>query len=898
MTISEFEKVLYKKVSNNGGVFKKADFHVHMPGSSDYEYKGADAMTQLAKTINENNYAFAIVLEHERFPDVNKIEELQGLCPNTCIIPGAEINVFVDALGKKVNKDYYFHCIVAINPKQPIKDYNFLIEKAKKKFTYEGTEYPSGFKSSISDLGKYFIENDALFIPAHLHQAKAPENSRSIDDVYDDEAFLKFISLNCFSALEVRDSKTAAFFKGDAITDNGLQIPKMVCVQSSDAHHYQHVTDRKRFTWIQCQNNTFEELQSALSFAHRVSIEQPPKSYSHIIGVHISGQFIQDEWVAFNPSLNCLIGCKGSGKTSILECLRFVLGTKIPNDRKESVTKHISHILGTSGFVECLVKRDDGTNALFIRRADSPNRLRVIEYDGSVNEIENSDSNGFQAAILGWHEIEAVADDPIARINLIDQLGIEKDIKTLYDVIDQKIEHARDELPVFQRKFKSLEDKLKNRKSLRDKRNTLKKLEEGNLLNLQTEYEQFITCEQKLDNLKDRITKLIKHLQNEINNNFSNFLDDFNDPSTYPNQIQEIISGVKLNFNTLTLLQSTAENTLQGKLSEIEGNILNNIQTVKIEFAKFRQNIYDPEVNALASEDKEILTRQIQIIEETKQLPDVELECKTLEAEIKRIALLIYEICKDICDNRDKICNLRTGVVDKINQEIKTIQVRFLRSANKNNSTLFQQTHLTSKDIFSFINAYGKSDIYENLRELFLKFSNLSIDGGADWEFRSSLLDATFVDFLKLVDADDVELSLVLKNGAISPIQNLSAGQRCTTVFPLLLRIKAGPLILDQPEDNLDNRHIADVVAPEFLEKKKNQQFILTSHNANLVVLTDSDIIFHVDSDGSNGKIIKTGFFSCSSSEIKNDVLSVLDGGETALLARQKKYGINNSTIA
>jgi hypothetical protein len=49
----------------------------------------------------------------------------------------------------------------------------------------------------------------------------------------------------------------------------------------------------------------------------------------------------------------------------------------------------------------------------------------------------------------------------------------------------------------------------------------------------------------------------------------------------------------------------------------------------------------------------------------------------------------------------------------------------------------------------------------------------------------------------------------------------------------------------------------------------------------------------HVDSNGSEGKIEKRGFLSCASSPIKNAVLDVLDGGETALLARQKKYGIN-----
>ena len=104
--------------------------------------------------------------------------------------------------------------------------------------------------------------------------------------------------------------------------------------------------------------------------------------------------------------------------------------------------------------------------------------------------------------------------------------------------------------------------------------------------------------------------------------------------------------------------------------------------------------------------------------------------------------------------------------------------------------------------------------------------------------------------------------------------------------------MKKGPLIIDQPEDNLDNRHIAGVIAPQLLKKKRAQQFIMTSHNANLVVLTDAELIMHVDLDGSQGKIVDSGFLACADSRIKDAVLKVLDGGESALKARQAKYGI------
>ena len=151
------------------------------------------------------------------------------------------------------------------------------------------------------------------------------------------------------------------------------------------------------------------------------------------------------------------------------------------------------------------------------------------------------------------------------------------------------------------------------------------------------------------------------------------------------------------------------------------------------------------------------------------------------------------------------------------------------------------------------------------------------------------------VPLLDVIDDDDVGIFLEVGNRGFAEIQSLSAGQRCVAVFPLLLRNSRGPLVIDQPEDNLDNRYIADKIGPDLLNKKQDQQYLVTSHNANLVVLTDADLIVHVDSDGSHADFPAAGFLAGEKSAIKQSVLEVLDGGEAALVARQKKYGIGGT---
>jgi chromosome segregation protein len=349
MTTTDFKRQLAKSAVKSGAEWLKADFHIHVPGSSDYEYRQSDAFERLGAAISTKGYRFAIILKHEEFPTREEIRQLNQHCPHTTLIPGAEINVFVDALEKKVGKDYYFHCIVAVDPNKE-GDYNFILHSAKQQFTYRDTGgYPSGFASSIVDLGKFFHKQGALFIPAHLHQGKSAENSRSIDDVYNDEAFLGFINEKTFDALEVRTAGTAEFFDGKKKTNEGLTIPCMVCIQSTDAHHHEHVAARSKQTWIRAEDATFDELKAALTFRHRVRLEAPRTEHARVLGIHVVGSFIKEAWVPLNEGFNALIGSKGSGKTALVECIRFALNTHIPKDRTDQVLRHLNHSLGPSG---------------------------------------------------------------------------------------------------------------------------------------------------------------------------------------------------------------------------------------------------------------------------------------------------------------------------------------------------------------------------------------------------------------------------------------------------------------------------------------------------------------------------------------------------------------------
>jgi hypothetical protein len=207
------------------------------------------------------------------------------------------------------------------------------------------------------------------------------------------------------------------------------------------------------------------------------------------------------------------------------------------------------------------------------------------------------------------------------------------------------------------------------------------------------------------------------------------------------------------------------------------------------------------------------------------------------------------------------------------------------------------QRYAVGARIYSELNSFAAQERRYH-RRLAKGYENLRDDliGGFKLVFES----AEFSFFVDYFEEDDLKIRFkVGKAGEeFSPIDQLSAGQRCTAVFPLLLRLQEGPLIVDQPEDNLDNRHIADVIAPALLEDKITRQIAFTSHNANLVVLTDAEHIVAFDATGSEGRAEARGFLCAAHSTITKHVIGVLDGGDRALDLRYRKYGMARGVSA
>ncbi len=890
MTVSQFRRDLRAKGHGPGANWLKADFHVHLPTSQDYKYRDNDAFTRLGVALEAAGLSFAVVLKHETFATKAELAQLQPHCPSVTLIPGVEINVLVDALFKQIGKDYFFHCIVAADP-DDADEYSHILRGARDRLQYRDGAYPAGFRSSIVDVAAHFRDAGALFIPAHLHQGKAPETSRSVDDLYDDDAFLGFVADRVFDAVEVREMATATFFDGAHRTPADIAIPLISCVRSSDAHHHDELSSRQRATWVRAEEKVFGELKAALALSHRVTLTAPQATHAQVIGLHVVGAFIADTWLALNEGLNALIGSKGAGKTALLECLRFVLNTPVPTERADDVNKHRQHILGTSGYVECLVRDANGDHRLIVRRADSSDRITVTPEEGESTTVMAAGGQAFPISILGWHEIESVADRAAARIGILDRAGQPESVVQAYSQIRDHIGQSRDALPLLQRQVRRLDKALKELWELRRKRSTLARLAEGELSQLQDQYDWFLKAEERLEAIvagaTARQTQLVDLVPSRIDTAIAPPLN-----GAELGDLCEALAMVEARATKSREAETASTASLDGALNGLGIEAQRAAVILGTTFRTFRERTYAPAVAALPPEDREVLTKQIQVLEETKKLPSVEGACAEQLRELRTLAGQLHSSCAAVCALRDQIVDSRSALVAALNGELPGVRLEFRRAADREARDRFQGSYPSDgAALIGFVDRYARRNAYEKLRDLFAKLQSLDIEQDK-WTVENHLFDAKFVDLLDVMDDDDVGISLEVGKRGFVQIQSLSAGQRCVAVFPLLLRNSRGPLVIDQPEDNLDNRYIADTIGPDLLNKKRGQQYLVTSHNANLVVLTDADLIVHIDSDGTHAEFPAVGFLAWKRSVIKEAVLGVLDGGEAALLARQKKYGI------
>ena len=137
---------------------------------------------------------------------------------------------------------------------------------------------------------------------------------------------------------------------------------------------------------------------------------------------------------------------------------------------------------------------------------------------------------------------------------------------------------------------------------------------------------------------------------------------------------------------------------------------------------------------------------------------------------------------------------------------------------------------------------------------------------------------------------DNYLLEFELEQGEYRRLEDLSGGQRVSVLLSLLLNtMDERPLVIDQPEDELDNRFLFDAVLPALKRLKGRRQVIVATHNPNIVVNGDADQVIQLDATADHGRIAQAG--AIEDATVRDAIMQTVDGGADAFRLRRMKYG-------
>lgn len=237
------------------------------------------------------------------------------------------------------------------------------------------------------------------------------------------------------------------------------------------------------------------------------------------------------------------------------------------------------------------------------------------------------------------------------------------------------------------------------------------------------------------------------------------------------------------------------------------------------------------------------------------------------------------KIGKILCDIDDEVSflagisvkkDLPTEIINRINKKIKS-QLHGSDGDKKLNDIIDSTTFSKKSSVLNFVNQV---------------FDCVTNDTDIEKIIKSDKLE--FMNFIAGLSYLDVDFNLTM--GGLT-LEEMSPGQRGTVllIFYLALDKDDAPLIIDQPEDNLDNQSVFDKLVPCILAAKKSRQIIIVTHNPNIAIACDSEQIISCKIDKHTHEITYISG-AIEETEVKNSVVAILEGTQPAFDLRNKKY--------
>ena len=823
-----------------------------------------------------------------------------------------------------------FHLLAIFEPSATSSDIDSLLGRVD----YQGTKGDSDGVTSVSavQVVQAVLDAGAIPIPAHADQDKGllRVSPGTRECALDPHTVRQVMEVEGLLAVEWLDTTLPA---PDCVDKETGCLAKVL---GSDCHSFQgNGLPGSRYTWIKMASPTLEGLRLALLDGNNISIRrsdegpfEPFRTPAHFItGIEIeTARFMGNgtpEKIAFTPYYNALIGGRGTGKSTIIHALRLAcrrdgdlhrLGEE--SDPRRQFDRFRKVVRGRDGDGAL---RDDTEIHLEMMRDGVAHRLRWRQNGQGVVVEESGDDGQWQPASSQVINVDRFPIRLFSQGQIAAMAGDSR--QALLDVIDEAaevgekhraFEEAKRTWFAQQARLRELDGRLAERPELERKLSDLvRKLEAFTqshhaevLKSHQRALRQRREIDRTLEQLQatpDRIEALTQELL------LDDWLEGVFDPSQDADILEWRSSAEQLLAETREALERVARGlTEKARALDQDERLLRwreqadqaRVAYEALQASLAEQGVTDPRAFGQLVQQRQQLEGQIRTLEQVRN------DRKRLQADAEAQWQRVLNARNAITQARhDFVTNtlqanefVRMEVV-RYGFEARMIE-RGLRELLDIQDERFENDILRMKGgepvgglAFELSQATSRDEMLQQI-----KHRLIDVDSDFGGRFRNylqrKLEKPEFADHIRCwFPEDDLRIEYSRKGDGSdwSPITQGSQGQRSAALLAFLLAFGDEPLVLDQPEDDLDNHLIYELIVRQIRENKLRRQLVIVTHNPNVVVNGDAEMVHAFDFRGGQCRVVEHG--ALQEKSVREEVCRIMEGGREAFSRRWARLG-------
>ena len=611
--------------------------------------------------------------------------------------------------------------------------------------------------------------------------------------------------------------------------------------------------------------------------------------------LHISGGFLDGFDFDFSEKLNCIIGSRGAGKTTILEFLRYAMNVQPLNTSAQKQLQAIVECNLGGGRIEVTVETADKVTYIISRKAGEAPQVLFGDRNPSGMVLEPA---MFPLDVFSQNEIEKNASQGAYQMALLESFNM-----TALSELNGKITRCRRELDRNAANLLPLQERDRELVAELNAMPGVKKhLDEFDMVGEEGDAE--LTHAHHMKDLRGLEARYIENAEKNISdsesrfNSLRNFLADHMKWSGVGNledgENSDLIERAReelseqneiLNRYVQEYLDSVRERFLA--LTDIKNELAIRHQKQEME--------YDTLIEK-SREDQQRAAERRKVANEYEKLLVAEKEHERIRTSIRETIDARNVLKQELYVLLNERFKIRSEIAERINEKLNPdIRVTVNQFANKEKyveliENGLKGTHMHYRKVAASLANIFPEDlvrmIVDNNQQTLTEEALLNPEQAAI--VTTTLKNPQFLSALEVVDIPDRVKIELNDRGKFKPTECLSTGQKCNAILPILLLESERPLLIDQPEDNLDNEFVHSFVVENIKRVKEHRQLIFVTHNPNIPVLGDAESVLVVESDGSYGHLRCAG----SVDDCKSDIINLLEGGREAFKERQERYAI------